>query len=105
MTSRPQPPEAFGITDDETYELKALPYWQQYSTEEFVRLTYHELVNKQGVVLGFMSVLQEDPRIADIQLNDVFTVREVCEAIIRSTEQTVKFLDIMKAYFIPPKQP
>lgn len=94
------PPEAFGIDPQQLYDYQALPYWQQYATDEFIRSFYHDVVNKQGITLGFMAILRDDPQFADLKISDTYSIRDAFDAILRSTEETIRFLDLAKTILL-----
>jgi hypothetical protein len=98
--SRILPPEAFGIDPQQLYDYQALPYWQQFGPEEFIRAFYHDVVNKQGITLGFMAILRDDPQFAEMKISDTYSMRDAFDAILRSTEDTIRFLDIAKTILI-----
>ncbi|MBC8099009.1 MAG: hypothetical protein H7Y11_06165, partial [Armatimonadetes bacterium] len=68
-----RPPQDFGLNQDQLYDPEALAYWQQFTPEEFVHLAYHELINKQGVVMGFMAMLHDDPLFSKLPLTENYT--------------------------------
>jgi hypothetical protein len=94
------PPEAFGIDPQQLYDYQALPYWQQYAAEEFIRSFYHDVVNKQGITLGFMAILRDDPQFAELKISDTYSIRDAFDAILRSTEETIRFLDVAKTILL-----
>jgi hypothetical protein len=98
--SRILPPEAFGIDPQQIYDYRALPYWQQYTTDEFIRTFYHDVVNKQGITLGFMAILRDDPQLADLKISDTYSIRDAFDAILRSTDETIRFLDLAKTILL-----
>jgi hypothetical protein len=94
------PPEAFGIDPQQIYDYRALPYWQQYTTDEFIRTFYHDVVNKQGITLGFMAILRDDPQLADLKISDTYSIHDAFDAILRSTDETIRFLDLAKTILL-----
>lgn len=94
------PPEAFGLNPQQIYDYRALPYWQQFSTDEFIRAFYHDIVNKQGVTLGFMAILRDDPQLADLKLSETYSIRDAFDAILRGTDETIRFLELAKTLLL-----
>ena len=95
-----QPPEAFGLDPQQLYDYHALPYWQQFQPEEFIRIFYHDVINKQGVTLGFMAILRDDPRTEDLKLSENYTFRDAFDAILRGTDETIRFLELARTLLI-----
>ncbi len=102
---RVQPPESFGLDPQQLYDYHSLPYWKQFTPEEFIRIFYHDVINKQGVTLGFMAILRDDPRTEDLKLSENYTFRDAFDAILRGTDETIRFLEIARTVLIQAMHP
>ncbi len=91
------PPEAFGLDEHQQYKIHAaMQYWQQFPPDEFIHRFCHDVINKQGITLGFMSILRDDPRIQDLALSENYTLRDAIEAVLRGTQDTIDFFEIAR---------
>jgi len=88
-----------GISDDELFTPKGLPYWQEIDdTHAFLAAIIHEIAGESGLIQDSIEILQGSEQIDKIKFDDTLNGEKLCDIMWSSTEKIKQIVLLMLQY-------
>jgi hypothetical protein len=107
---KPKSPPEMGLTRETWHKAEiAMPYWLQFSSPEFIRLTIRHLRHEMSVSYTLLNLMKDDSIVKNLPVEKLGgkTVDEVCEMILGRKSKIEDILDVAWTYAetIEPQEP